>query len=497
MHELPTGGSFFANRRLFFLVTARDSRACRSICWRREVYTRMAVTRLIPLHINKGKTIAQCLADRLEYGKNGRKTEDGKYISSYECDLRTADEEFLLAKRQYLHITGRKQEKDVIAYQIRQSFKPGEISPEKANEIGYELAKQFTKGRHAFIVATHTDRAHIHNHIYFNSTSLDCKRKFRDFRFSWKALSRISDRICLEHGLSIVEPNRRKSKKQIEHPKRPSQRKRLRMVIDAALEKRPKDFDELIKLLEADGYEFKNGKHPAFRESGKKKFLRLRSLGEGYSEEELRAVISGKSNLLIDIQEKLSQGKGAGYERWAKVFNLKQMAQVMCFLQENGLTSYDELSKKTDEMTARFNQLSEMIKISEKRLAEIAVLRTHIINYSKTRNVYVAYRKAGYSRKFYEAHREEITLHKAAKEAFNQLNVKKIPRVKELNMEYAEVMKQKKEAYAEYRSVRKEMQDYVIARKIAATILEIDLEAEVRKRQEQEKEKDTKRDTCR
>ena len=126
----------------------------------------MAVTRLIPLHINKGKTIAQCLTDRLEYGKNGRKTEDGKYISSYECDPRTADEEFLLAKRQYLHITGRKQVKDVIAYQIRQSFKPGEISPEKANEIGYELAKRFTKGRHAFIVATHTDRAHIHNHIY-------------------------------------------------------------------------------------------------------------------------------------------------------------------------------------------------------------------------------------------------------------------------------------------------------------------------------------------
>ena len=172
-----------------------------------------------------------------------------------------------------------------------------------------------------------------------------------------------------------------------------------------------------------------------------------------------------------------------------------RIAQVICFLRENGLTNYEELSKKTDEMTARFNQLSETIKISERCPAQIAVLRTYIIYYSKTRNVYVAYRKAGYSRKFYEAHREEITLHKAAKEAFNQLNVKKIPRVKELNMEYAEVMKQKKEAYAEYRSVRKEMQDYVIARKTAATILEIDLEAEARKRQEQEK--DTKRDTGR
>ena len=128
----------------------------------------MAVTRLIPLHINKGKTIAQCLTERLEYGRNGRKTEDGKYISSYECDPRTADEEFLLAKRQYLHITGRKQEKDVIAYQIRQSFKPGEISPEKANEIGYELARRFTKGCHAFIVATHTETGRISTIIFIS-----------------------------------------------------------------------------------------------------------------------------------------------------------------------------------------------------------------------------------------------------------------------------------------------------------------------------------------
>ena len=251
----------------------------------------MAACRLIALHINKGKTIAQCLADRTDYSQNAEKTNGGEYISSYECDPRTADEEFLLAKRQYLYITGRKQEKDVIAYQIRQSFKPGEISPEKANEIGYELAMRFTKGHHAFIVATHTDRAHIHNHIYFNSTSLDCKRKFRDFRFSWKALSRISDRICLEHRLSIVKPKRRKGKKKIERPKRPSFRDGLRAAIDAAMERKPKDFDELIKLLEADGYEFKNGKHPAFRGTGQKRFLRLRSLGVGYSEEELREVI--------------------------------------------------------------------------------------------------------------------------------------------------------------------------------------------------------------
>ena len=117
----------------------------------------MAATRLIALHINKGKTVAQCLADRTDYSQNAAKTEDGKYISSYECDPKTADEEFLLTKRQYQHITGRQQKNDIIAYQIRQSFKPGEITPEEANQVGYETAMRWTKGKHAFIVATHID----------------------------------------------------------------------------------------------------------------------------------------------------------------------------------------------------------------------------------------------------------------------------------------------------------------------------------------------------
>ena len=171
----------------------------------------MATSRLIPMHKNKGKTIAQCLADRTDYAKNPDKTNDGELVSSYECDPKTVQGEFMLAKRTYLDITGRTQENDVIAYQIRQSFKPGEITPELANKLGYELALNFTKGRHAFIVATHVDKAHIHSHIIFNSTSLDCTRKFRNFWGSTYAVGRLSDRICLENGLSIVE-NPKKSK---------------------------------------------------------------------------------------------------------------------------------------------------------------------------------------------------------------------------------------------------------------------------------------------
>ena len=152
-----------------------------------------------------------------------------------------------------------------------------------------------------------------------------------------------------------------------------------------------------------------------------------------------------KVNLLVDIQAKLQAGKGAGYARWAKVFNLKQMAQTLNYLSEHGLLDYADLETKTAEATARYHALSDQIKAAEKRMAEIAVLRTHIVNYAKTRDTYVAYRKAGYSRKFRQEHEEEILLHQAAKEAFNELNVKKLPTVKELQTEYAQLLADKKD----------------------------------------------------
>lgn len=165
----------------------------------------MAATRLITMHQNKGKSVAKSLSDRTDYAKNGEKTENGQFISSYACQAESVDEEFMLSKREYERLTGRHSKGNIIAYQIRQSFKPGEITPEEANQVGYETAMRFTKGNHAFIVATHTDKAHIHNHIIFNSTSLDCTHKFRDFFFVGLALQRLSDIICLEHGLSVIE----------------------------------------------------------------------------------------------------------------------------------------------------------------------------------------------------------------------------------------------------------------------------------------------------
>lgn len=204
------------------------------------------------MHVNKGKTIAQCFTKRIEYAKNPSKTEDGYYVRTYECDASIADAEFLYSKRQYEAVTGRRQKNNVIAYQIRQSFKPGEIAPELANQIAYDLAMRFTKGNHAFIVCTHTDKHHVHSHIIFNSTTLDCTYKFRDFLGSGKAVRRISDRLCLEHGLSIIEnPKHTKSHygKWLGDKKKPSYQERLRAAIDAALEKKPADYPAFIAQM--------------------------------------------------------------------------------------------------------------------------------------------------------------------------------------------------------------------------------------------------------
>ncbi len=507
----------------------------------------MAATRLIALHVNKGKTVAQCLADRTDYSQNAAKTNDGEFISSYECDPKTADEEFLLSKRQYQHITGRDQKNNVIAYQIRQSFKPGEITPEEANQVGYETAMRWTKGNHAFIVATHIDKAHIHNHIIYNSTSLDCTKKFRDFIRSGLAVQKLSDMVCLEHGFSIITPHihnhiiynstsldctkkfrdfirsglavqklsdmvclehgfsiitlkpYKERIKRTVFPKKRTYRDELCETIDLVLKEKPKTFEKFVQLLSGRGFVFKAGKQPAFCGRNQKRFIRLRSLGEGYSEEELRAVIAGKSlyrtrgtstnapeqkqfHLLIDIQSKMAEGRTAGYEKWAKKYNRKEAARTVCLLKEKGINDYEDLAALTDKLSSRFSELTDSIKNAEKRMVEIKALQTHINNYYKTQQTYVDYRKSGYSKKFLEEHQEEITLHKAAKQAFDQLEGKKLPSRQSLHEEFNQLMIQKKQEYAEYRQVKKEMQDYLTARQTVETILNID------RKKKQEKE---------
>ena len=443
---------------------------------------KMAATRLIALHVNKSKGASASMHERIEYSQNPEKTEDGELITAYACQPETAAEEFLLARRQYQEVTGREYRGDIIAYQIRQSFKLGEIIPKDANKMGYELAMRFAKERHAYMVSTYTDKAHIHNHIIFNSIDLDHIHKFKNFFFSGIALQRLSDILCFEHGYSIIQrkPYEERNKRTV-YPKRHTIRSELEAVIAEILKKKPKDLETFLDLLRQEGYEIKCGKHIAVKGRAQKRFIRLDSLHVDFRTQDLMQFLENaqkspsvqhtpvkrqKIDLLIDLQAKIQEGKGAGYQRWAKVFNLKQMAKVLLFLQENDIRDYEQLERLAKEAAAQMDHLLSDIEQKEERM--------HIINYSKTRDIYTAYRKAGYSRNFFEVHREEITLHKAAKDAFDQLGLKKIPRVAELNEEFNRLAKEKNAEYAQYRTARERMKDLANARRNAEMILQND-----------------------
>ena len=359
----------------------------------------MAATRLMALHIVRDRTLAESLKERMDYTEDELKTEQKRYISTYGCDIETADEEFLLSHREYHANVRDIRKKEIIAYQIRQSFKPGEITPEKANEIGYELAMRFTKGDYAFTVCTHTDKKHIHNHIVFNAISMDGKKKFRNFYYSGIALRRISDILCFENGLSIIKPTPYAERK-------------------------------------------KQGRY---------------SRTKNYTDKKLE--------FIKDIESKVLAGKGKGYVNWAKRFNAKQMAKTILFLQEHKISSYEELKAITDERSGKVRQLMDSMKAKEALLAENKKYQKAIVDYGRTRKTFVAYKKSGYSKKFYAEHEAELLIYKAAEEVYKNAPGRKIPPMQELRDEYGRILAEKKAEFLEYAQIKKDMNEYLIAKK--------------------------------
>lgn len=420
------------------------------------------------------------------------------------CDSRTADTEFLLSKRQYHDITGRTQVNDVIAYQVRQSFKPDEVTPEEANRIGYEFAQRFLKGNNAFIVCTHTDRHHVHNHIIWNSTNLDCTAKFRDFKRSGKAVRLLSDTICIEHGLSIIENPKKHGMNYgewIGDDKKLSHRDKLRFLIDELLSKNPSDFKALLTLLKDNGVEVKQrGNTISIRLGNNGKFVRFSSLGEGYAETDLADVILGKKEhkpkkvtqrqaeritLISQLDEKIQSSSG-GYRQWASVFRAKQLAKTMSYLQEHKLVDFNELQAKTNSAVERYNTLSSQIKSAESRMAEIEVLKKQILTYHKTKDVFAGYKASKYSKKYLAEHEADILLHRATKKVFNDYGLKKLPTVKSLQEEFAKLLSEKKAAYPELKRARDEMRELLTVKANVERMLGDD-----EQRKEKEKEQTT------
>ena len=453
----------------------------------------MAISNIFARKTMRNRTRRQSMADRHDYDQKAEKTQDGELVSSFMCSPETAAEEFEISKQLYHQITGRSQspDHDVIMYRVIQSFKPGEVSPEEANRIGYELAMKFTGGQHQFVVSTHVDKAHIHTHIEFNSTNLNCDGKFRDVkRSALRVLRKLNDELCRAHGLSVIEnpkPSAKKQKEMAAVKYGTSHKEQLRQTIDRVLSD-CQGYDDFLAKMRAEGYEIKEGKLLSFRAPGWDRFTRSNKLGADYSREALRERSSNrggrsaaarkavphagrKVNMLIDIQAKMAAGKGAGYERWAKIFNLKEAAKTLNFLIENDLTDYDELTARAAQAGDRFDDVSRRIKQLEGRMADVAQLKTHIINYSKTREVYATYKKSRHKKEFLAEHGAEIAQHEAAKKAFDALGGKPIPKVAQLSQEYAALLAEKQEQYAEYKALRQDMIAYRTAKQNVDKIL--------------------------
>lgn len=423
------------------------------------------------------------MKDRFEYGQNPEKTQGGDLVLAYECDPKTANAEFLLSKAKYKAITGREQKKDedILCYQVRQSFAPGEVDAETALQIGYDFAMRWTKGKHAFFVVSHIDRPHPHVHIYYNSIALDCTRKFRDFLGSARAVRRLSDRICLENGLSIIINPKLRSKGKHQHygqwlggDKPPTFQERLKAQIDICLAERPPDMDTFLQAMAAAGFEVKHrrGSGISFRTEGQERFTQLRAatLGKGYGLADIQAAIEGRAapverrkvSLIVDIQSRMRDGKGPAYEQWAKIYNLKQMAVALQYLQENGLMDYADLEQKAAQAADRFHTLSDSIKSTETAMRTNTELKAAVVDYAKTRPVFEGYKVAKYSRKYLVEHEADIAVYRAAKATMDRLlNGAKLPKMDTLKAEFQQLASEKKKAYREYREAKKDMQEII------------------------------------
>ena len=445
-----------------------------------------ATTYIRPYKTAKDKSAVQTMEERFAYGLNPEKL---GALSSYLCDPATAPAEFLLVKSQYQAETGRAVERGALFFQIRQAFPPGEITPEEANRIGYETAMRWTKGKYQFFVCTHIDKGHIHNHIYYNSTAYDRSRKFHNFIGSTFALRRLSDRVCIEHDLSYIQNPAQHSKGRFLHygqwigaGRPPSAQQRVRLAIVAALEKKPTDFAMFLLLMEEAGYAVKHGRGGviSFLAPGEDKPTRLRAstLGEGFGPEDIRAVIAGERpvpkipsegpapsqrvNLIIDVQERLRSGKGAGYARWAKVYNLKQMAATLQFLREHNLMDYDALAASTEAAVDRSHKLAGELRDTEAALSETSELMGAVVDYAKARPAFDGYKAARYSKTYQAAHEEELATYRAVKATMNEiLNGAKLPKIDALKKTRRELAEKKKALYADYREAQRQMREAV------------------------------------
>ena len=432
----------------------------------------MAVTKIHP--------IKSTLKKALDYIENPAKTDEKMLVSSFACSYETADIEFELLLSQAM------QKGNNLAHHLIQSFAPGETTPERAHEIGRQLADEVLQGKYPYVLTTHIDKGHVHNHIIFCAVDMVNQRKYVSNRQSYAYIRRISDRLCKEHGLSVVMPGQDRGKSYAEwdaHRKGTSWKAKLKAAIDAVIPQ-AKDFDDFLRLLQEQGYEVKRGKYVSFRAPGQERFTRCKTLGEAYTEEAITERIKGRSverkpkenhkiSLRIDLENSIKAQQSAGYARWAKLQNLKQAAKTMNFLTEHGIEQYAELESKVIEISAANDEAAAALKDVERRLGNMAVLIKNLTTYKQLRPVVLEYRKAKDKAAFRREHESQLILYEAAAKAIKDAGMTKLPNLAALKAEYRELDKQKARLYEQYGEVKRELKEYGIIKQNVDSILRV------------------------
>ena len=447
--------------------------------------------------VTKTHPIKSTLKAAIDYICNPEKTDGKLLVSSYGCAAETADIEFAWTRRHAID------KGTNLGRHLIQAFQPGEVTPEQAHEIGMELAREILGGRYEFVLTTHIDRDHVHNHLIFNAVSFADHKHYHSNKRSYHFIRRTSDRICKEHGLSVIVPGQDKGKSYIEHQAErtgTSYKAKLRAAIDRLL---PgcHDLEELLVRLQREGYELKRGKYISARAPGQERFTRLKTLGADYAENALTARMAGRArpsrqpkqrggrvSLLIDIQNNIKAQQSAGYQRWATIENLKRAAATMNFLTEHGIGSYEELEERCDAVAAASIRTREGLRDTEQRIADLALLGKQIDTYRKLKPVYDRYKASKDKEKFLRGFESEIILFEAAAREIKKAGLTKLPSSDKLKAELDGLSARKTALQTELRKIQREETEYDTLRQNVDALLERPKEQEQQRQRNNELE---------
>ena len=421
--------------------------------------------------VTKIKAIRGTLSKAIAYILNPEKTDEKLLVSSYGCASETAAREFEWTRK----IAEQKGMNPVriIARHVIQSFEIGEVTPELAHEIGKQFADEILGGKYEYVLTTHIDKDHVHNHLIFNAVDFVNYHAYKSYKRIYYDMREVSDRLCKENGLSVIPPSQNKGmgyKEYTEAKRGTSWKQKLKQTIDR-LVITAKDYDDFLRLMQEDGYEIKTGKYISFRAEAQERFTRSKTIGENYTEERIKERIAGRTprrnrrqtvpkgiSLIGDIQERIRLIDSKGYEYKAKLTILKEAARTLNYLTENNLLQYADLEKKVEDVHSSYDRTGKELKGVEARLREVQPLIKNISNYQRLKPVYDAFQKAKDKPGFKAKHEAELVIFEAARSTLLAMQGdEKLPSLKTLQAQQQRLLDEQQRLYDERAKLKKEV----------------------------------------